>query len=229
MTLEVTIFLIYLWTYESVQISFKNTFLAILEPKTAIKSVCGGGVKEHSDDLGSDTTLSNLSRSSRNRVSIPRNHVIADQWNKSQRKIAINAVSLFGHATDSFCCHSFCIGNRVYGVPESQNFSCEGTPPSRSPPTRFGLRPQWISQRLILREIGLHVWQYCGYLKEISDAYFHRNMRPVPEEWGYVSKIEKTNTSQASNWYLDHPFWIIISKIMSFWRSSCTTPIVLWK
>jgi hypothetical protein len=35
--------------------------------------------QEHSDDLSSDTTLSNISRPSRNRVSIPRNHVIADQ------------------------------------------------------------------------------------------------------------------------------------------------------
>jgi hypothetical protein len=59
------------------------------------------------DDFSSDTTLSNLSRPSRNRVSISRNHVIADQWNKSPRKIAINAVSLFGHATHSAAVRSF--------------------------------------------------------------------------------------------------------------------------
>jgi hypothetical protein len=50
--------------------------------------------QEHSDNLSSDTTLSSLSRSSRNRESIPRNHVIADQWNKSPRKIAVNPVML---------------------------------------------------------------------------------------------------------------------------------------
>jgi hypothetical protein len=62
---------------------------------------CGGGVnqvpdfvrqQEHSGDLSSDTTLSNLSRLSRNRVSIPRNHVIANQ---------------FGHATHSAAVRSF--------------------------------------------------------------------------------------------------------------------------
>jgi hypothetical protein len=48
----------------------------------------------------------------------------------------------------------------------------------------------------------------------------------------YVSKtknlfyfINKYNTSQASIWYLDHQFWIIISKMMSFWRSSCLRPL----
>jgi hypothetical protein len=57
--------------------------------------------QEHSNDLCSDTTLSNLSRPSRNRVSIP---LIADQGNKSQRKIAI---TLFGHATHSAAVRSF--------------------------------------------------------------------------------------------------------------------------
>jgi hypothetical protein len=63
--------------------------------------------QKHSDDLSSDTTLSSLSRPSRNRVSIPSNHVIADQWNKSPRKIAVNVVSLFGHATHSAAVRSF--------------------------------------------------------------------------------------------------------------------------